>query len=112
MEPAANDSHLVHQARKGNPQAFTTLVERHFGMVYAVAYAQMGHRETAEDLAQEVFSQGLPLPCQSGKSGALSAMARAHRAQPGQGLASAQRALFAPGDDGSDRRCGDGGCDG
>ena len=55
MGAMATDSELVQQTQKGNPQAFTALVERHFGMVYAIAYAQMGHRETAEDLTQEVF---------------------------------------------------------
>lgn len=49
------DSALVWQATAGDPGAYDALVERYFGSVYAVAYARLKHRESAEDLAQEVF---------------------------------------------------------
>lgn len=49
------DETLVEAARAGDPGAFEQLVQRHFTMVYALAYARCGSRETAEDLAQEVF---------------------------------------------------------
>ena len=45
----------VRQARSGDRHAFEKLVERHFGMVYAIAYARLGQREAAEELAQEVM---------------------------------------------------------
>lgn len=49
------DETLVNAALSGNPRAFELLVERYFAMVHAIAYARLGHRESAEDLAQEVF---------------------------------------------------------
>jgi RNA polymerase sigma-70 factor, ECF subfamily len=49
------DEELVLRACGGDVGAFECLVERHFGMVYAIAYVRMRHRETAEDLVQEVF---------------------------------------------------------
>ncbi len=52
---ATKDEELVKAVLTGNVRAFDTLVERYFGMVYVLAYARLGHSETAEDLAQEVF---------------------------------------------------------
>lgn len=52
---ATKDEELVKTVLAGNVRAFDTLVERYFGMVYVMAYARLGHKETAEDLAQEVF---------------------------------------------------------
>jgi RNA polymerase sigma factor (sigma-70 family) len=49
------DADLVQASREGEPRAFEQLVERHFPMVYAIAYARLGQAEAAEDLAQEVF---------------------------------------------------------
>jgi RNA polymerase sigma-70 factor, ECF subfamily len=54
-ETEPKNEELVSEARAGDVRAFEKLVERHFGMVYAVVYARIGQRETAEDLAQEVF---------------------------------------------------------
>src|ERR1035437_4607672 len=51
----ATDAELVRGAREGDKAAFETLTARHFPMVYALAYARLGAREAAEDLAQEVF---------------------------------------------------------
>ena len=49
------DADLVAAAQAGSRPAFERLVERYFGMVYAIGYARLRQRETAEDLAQEVF---------------------------------------------------------
>jgi len=50
-----SDQQLVENSRAGDVRSFEHLVEKYFGTVYAVAYARVGHRETAEDLTQEVF---------------------------------------------------------
>jgi RNA polymerase sigma-70 factor (ECF subfamily) len=49
------DEMLVRSAQSGDAHALEALVERYFGMVYAIAYARLNSREMAEDLAQEVF---------------------------------------------------------
>lgn len=49
------DARLVRAFCAGNTEAFGTLADRHFGMVYLAGYARLAHREAAEDLAQEVF---------------------------------------------------------
>ncbi len=49
------DADLIQAYRAGDARAFDTLVERHFGAVFAIAMARMGDRDVAEDLAQEVF---------------------------------------------------------
>ena len=46
------DSELVTLAVDGNPHAFRLLVERHYMMMYKVAYKWCGVREDAEDIAQ------------------------------------------------------------
>lgn len=46
------DSELVTLAADGNPHAFRLLVERHYMMMYKVAYKWCGVREDAEDIAQ------------------------------------------------------------
>ena len=51
------DAGLVAAAIAGDQTAFAVLISRYFGMVHAVAFARLGQRETAEDLAQEVFLQ-------------------------------------------------------
>src|ERR1700722_12996874 len=50
-----SDQMLISQARAGGRAAFDQLVERYFGTVWAIAYARMGRRDSADDLAQEVF---------------------------------------------------------
>ncbi len=52
-----SDIDLVRAAQGGDDKAYTQLVDRHFGLVYSIAYARMSNREAAEDLAQEVFLQ-------------------------------------------------------
>jgi len=55
FEHGQSDEQLVEAARSGDAKAFERLVERNFGTVYAIALARVRHRETAEDIAQEVF---------------------------------------------------------
>lgn len=50
-----SNEHLVRRVQNGDRSAFDCLIERHFGMVYALGLARLGSREAAEDLAQEVF---------------------------------------------------------
>ncbi len=53
MTPA--DTDLVSRAAGGDAAAFQSLVERHRGLVYRVAYQFAGNHHDAEDIAQEVF---------------------------------------------------------
>lgn len=55
IDSSLTDEKLIEAARGGQLKAFDQLVERHFGLVYLVAYGRMKSREAAEDLAQEVF---------------------------------------------------------
>jgi RNA polymerase sigma-70 factor (ECF subfamily) len=55
IEPA--DEALVNAAREGDRDAFSVLVARYRGLVFAYAYAQVRQREEAEDLAQEAFAR-------------------------------------------------------
>ncbi|MBN1476244.1 RNA polymerase sigma factor, partial [Candidatus Sumerlaeota bacterium] len=50
-----SDEHLVRRTLEGERSAFDDLVERHMGVVFAIACARLGDRERAEDLVQEVF---------------------------------------------------------
>lgn len=51
----ASDEQLALQAGRGDPLAFRELVERHKSYIFTLLIQLIGHRETAEDLAQEVF---------------------------------------------------------
>ncbi|MBN1477068.1 sigma-70 family RNA polymerase sigma factor [Candidatus Sumerlaeota bacterium] len=50
-----SDEALVRRVLEGDSKAFESLIERHFGVVYAVALARLRDPDQAEDLAQEVF---------------------------------------------------------
>ncbi len=52
---AATDEALVLAARSGKRQAWDELVNRHFGVVYAISLGRLKDRDLAEDLTQEVF---------------------------------------------------------
>lgn len=47
------DQELVSEAQAGNRQAFADLLERHYGLMFKVAWQWCGVRENAEDIAQE-----------------------------------------------------------
>ncbi len=49
------DWELIKQLREGNNQAFTEIVNRYKGKIYAFLYRMIGHSQDAQDLAQEVF---------------------------------------------------------
>ncbi len=53
--PAADEQHLIEEAKHGNPDAFRQLVERHMKQAYNVAYGFVNDHEQAEDIAQESF---------------------------------------------------------
>ncbi len=50
----ATDFELVKAAQSGSSSAFEALLERHYGMMFKVAFKWCGQREDAEDIAQEV----------------------------------------------------------
>lgn len=52
---AASDSELVALVRKGSPDAFDLIVERHRRGVYQLCHRYAGRHEDAADLAQDVF---------------------------------------------------------
>ncbi|GKS14692.1 RNA polymerase sigma factor [Paenibacillus chitinolyticus] len=49
------DEQLVEQINRGQAEAYRVLVDRHKSYVYTLIYRMVNHRETAEDLSQEVF---------------------------------------------------------
>lgn len=49
----AEDHGLIRDAQAGNRQAFAALVERHYGLMFKVAWQWCGVREDAEDIAQD-----------------------------------------------------------
>jgi RNA polymerase sigma-70 factor, ECF subfamily len=52
--PADDDNELVGRARSGDADRFTTLVRRHQGRVYRLAWRMVGP-DAAEDVAQQAF---------------------------------------------------------
>ena len=50
-----DDGQLVRRARGSDRDAFTALVDRYRGMVYAAAFCCLGSAEDAQDAAQEAF---------------------------------------------------------
>ncbi len=55
FENHKTDIELMNALRSGDTHSYSILVERYFSMVYTIAYGRLKNRETAEDLAQEVF---------------------------------------------------------
>lgn len=49
------DGDLVRRAAGGDAQAWQALVDRHLGIVHALAQRLLGNRAEAEDVAQEAF---------------------------------------------------------
>jgi RNA polymerase sigma-70 factor (ECF subfamily) len=54
MRMEASDEDLVAAALRGDAEAFSTLVARHYDTIYRFAYRMQGQRAEAEDLAQDV----------------------------------------------------------
>lgn len=54
-----DDPALVEALRAGDPQAPHLLIERYQGVVFGLCYRMMGHRQDAEDAAQEAFVRAL-----------------------------------------------------
>jgi RNA polymerase sigma factor (sigma-70 family) len=52
------DGEIVTGVLKGRRDLFSQLVERYLPVVHAVAYAKVGNRSEAEDIAQEAFLRG------------------------------------------------------
>ncbi|MFH5181505.1 RNA polymerase sigma factor [Paenibacillus sp. TAB 01] len=49
------DEQLIDQIRQGDDEAYRLLIERHKHYIYTLVYRMTQHRETAEDLTQEIF---------------------------------------------------------
>jgi RNA polymerase sigma-70 factor, ECF subfamily len=49
-----NDQELVDLAVSGNAAAFARLIERHYDMIFRIAFKWCGERSDAEDIAQDV----------------------------------------------------------
>lgn len=54
---AADERRLIRSAVQGSAVAFEQLYRRHAGKVFGLCLRMTGHRETAEDCAQEAFVQ-------------------------------------------------------
>jgi len=52
---AADEQHLIQQARRGSHEAFRCLVERHMKQAYNIAYRFVSNHDDAEEVAQEAF---------------------------------------------------------
>ncbi len=64
-----SDEPILEQARSGDQAAFGKLVDRHYEMVYAVAFGILRNREAARDVTQEAFIKAhRELPRFEGKS--------------------------------------------
>jgi len=55
MMNAQSDRELLEAARRGNREAFASLVSRHQQMVCAIAYSRTGSYAASEDVAQDTF---------------------------------------------------------
>ena len=55
MPRTMDDRALTARARAGDGAAFAQLVERHQGMVYALALGKTGHPQDAEEVVQTAF---------------------------------------------------------
>jgi len=49
-----SDTELVEQANRGDATAFTQLLERHYDLIYRVAYRSLVKRQDAEDITQDI----------------------------------------------------------
>lgn len=49
-----SDQILVGRANSGDANAFAMLLERHYDLIYRLAYRMLGNQQDAEDIAQDV----------------------------------------------------------
>lgn len=54
MRMETDDEMLVAMVLKGDSKAFSTLLHRHYDMIFRLGFRVLGSREDAEDLAQEI----------------------------------------------------------
>ncbi len=54
MRMETSDEDLVAAALRGDAEAFSDLVARHYNTIFRFAFRMLGHRAEAEDLAQDV----------------------------------------------------------
>jgi RNA polymerase sigma-70 factor (ECF subfamily) len=54
MSEAITDIQLVEAVNNGEATAFTELLERHYDLIYRVAFRTLGNLQDAEDIAQDV----------------------------------------------------------
>jgi RNA polymerase sigma-70 factor, ECF subfamily len=52
---AADEQHLLNEARRGNPDAYAVLVRRYVKQVYTIAYGFVRNHQDAEDITQEAL---------------------------------------------------------
>lgn len=55
----AHEHELVLRAKQRLPDAWSQIYHEHYEKIFRYAYARLGHRETAEDLAATVFLEAL-----------------------------------------------------
>jgi RNA polymerase sigma-70 factor, ECF subfamily len=66
---AADEQHLISQAKQGSHEAYRILVERHMKQAYNVAFGFVNDHASAEDVAQEAFVRAFQsLPSFRGES--------------------------------------------
>ena len=54
MSEFKSDKELVEAANNGQATAFSALLERHYDLIYRVAFRSLGNQQDAEDIAQDV----------------------------------------------------------
>lgn len=57
IEEEVSDGELARSAAGGDRHSFSALVERHYGFIFRIAYRLTGHKDDAEDIAQEVCAR-------------------------------------------------------
>ncbi len=53
-----SESELIRLAKDRDPQTWAALYDRYYPNLYRYAYAKIGRKEDAEDLASQVFCRG------------------------------------------------------
>src|SRR5210317_475344 len=55
FDEGPSDYELIDRIREGDMDAFETLMMRHAGKAFQIAYGILGHRNDAEEVAQDAF---------------------------------------------------------